>query len=420
MGACSVIWACAVKDLRRRMRDRAAFAMWLGIPLAIGGLLSLALGGGGDGPKPKARVLVVDRDDSFLSGALFNALNGEQAQVFEAEQVDEAAGRARILEGDASALLVIPPGFGRAVLNEEASQLELVTNPAQRILPGMVRESLEILCELAFYLHRIVGDDLKMVAAGPATGQDFFADQRVAEISVQIQHRVQRLQKTLFPPLIELDTAPSAAASDAAARPRESIGSLFFPGVLLMALFFVAQGLGDDVWREKMLGTLRRAAIAPRGATPFLVGKLLATWFLMLVIAALALALGVAAFGIQLERVVPAMLWASACGVMLTLAMMLLQSFASSQRAAHMLTNMVLFPMLMVGGSFFPLEALPRWLQQIGRRTPNGWSMVVLKSIVHGEATFASAATACGLLAAIVAALFFLCERRLTRAFARD
>jgi ABC-type multidrug transport system permease subunit len=419
MGAASVIWACAVKDLRRRLRDRAAFAIWLGIPVVLGGLLSLALGGGGEGPKPRAKVLVVDHDDTFLSGALFDALNSEQAKVFSAEKVDEAVGRARILENDASALLVIPSGFAEAVLDEQPTSLELVTNPAQRILPGMVRESLEILSELVFYLHRVVGDELRTIANGPPPGRDFFEDARVAEISVEIQHRVERLQNVLFPTVIVLDTAEASAGGDATA-PRESIGSLFFPSMLLMALFFVAQGLSDDVWREKVLGTLRRSAVSPRGATPWLAGKLLAAWVLMLAIAALGIALGVAVFGVTLERALGAVLWASAAGVMLTLAMMLLQSFATSQRGGHLIGNLVLFPMLMIGGSFFPFEAMPQWLQDIGRRTPNGWSLVVLKSILRGEATLQSLGLALAIFAVAATLLFAICERRLTRAFARN
>ena len=60
------IRATAVKDLRRRLRDPLALALWLGIPFAILVLISLTFGGGE--VKPQARLLVADEDKSLVSG----------------------------------------------------------------------------------------------------------------------------------------------------------------------------------------------------------------------------------------------------------------------------------------------------------------------------------------------------------------
>src|SRR5688572_23208063 len=100
------VFATAKKDLARRLRDPMSFLLWLGIPLAIGGMLRLAFGGGG-GSAPRAMVLVVDEDGSVPSRLLLGALaqGGAQGLPFEAEAVDAAEGRARIEARDASALL---------------------------------------------------------------------------------------------------------------------------------------------------------------------------------------------------------------------------------------------------------------------------------------------------------------------------
>ena len=105
---------CAKKDLRRRLTDPASLVIWLGIPLLLGGLISLLTGGGG-GPVPKAHVLLVDQDDSLLSRLLANAGGGDQA-FLDIETVTEAEGRARMDAGEASAMLVLPKGFTDAVL----------------------------------------------------------------------------------------------------------------------------------------------------------------------------------------------------------------------------------------------------------------------------------------------------------------
>src|SRR6185503_11092919 len=104
--------------------------LWLGIPLVIGGMLRLAFGGSG-GSTPRASILVVDEDDSVLSHLLLQGLSGGGADnlPFEAEEVSAAEGRARIDDGDASALLILPAGFGEALLKEEPCTLHLVKNP---------------------------------------------------------------------------------------------------------------------------------------------------------------------------------------------------------------------------------------------------------------------------------------------------
>ena len=117
--------------------------MWMGLPIVIGALMSLLSSGGG--PALKAHLLVVDEDKSLVSGLVASA--GQQGQLAEyagrSKSLDAAEGRAKIDAGDASALLTIPKGFQDGVLNDRPVTLALVTNPAQRILPGIIEEGAE-------------------------------------------------------------------------------------------------------------------------------------------------------------------------------------------------------------------------------------------------------------------------------------
>lgn len=410
-----MILAAARKDLVRRWRDPWALAMWIGIPLVIGGLIVLAMGGRG-GPAPRAHVFVVDRDDSFLSRLLVSALSSERAKVIEAETLEESVARERMDAGEASALLVIPEGFGEAVLEERASTLELVTNPAQRILPAIPRSALEILCEGTFYLQRVVGDELKSIAAEFTDDDDALTDLRIAEASVRMRHGIERVAPLLFPPAITVETVIPPETGPA--HGERSLASLYFPSMLLMALMFIAEGLADDVWRERELGALRRIAVGPSGAVPALLGKVLAGWVLMAAISAVALAIAVVVFDIAPARVPLALLWSSFAGAVLFTLMATLKLIASTQRAAGMLGNLLLFPLLMVGGSMIPFEAMPEWLRGVGRFTPNGWSMEILKGLIYGEPRPLELALAFVGLGAIGTALLACAALRM-RSFAR-
>ena len=171
----------AGKDLRRYMRDRLAALMWLGIPLVIGSLMILATGGS-EGPTIQAHVLVADEDDTFLSRLLLGAMGqGRAGDIIQAERVDQHAGRQRLDRGEATALLVIPKGFSEALLKEEPTRLLLVVNPAQRILPGIVEELLRMVADGAFYVHRLVGPELRAMATGPTGGRKTFSTSRSCE-----------------------------------------------------------------------------------------------------------------------------------------------------------------------------------------------------------------------------------------------
>src|SRR5438477_6096968 len=178
------LWNAADKDLRRHLRDPLALLLWLGIPLLIGGLITLAMGGVDRAP-PSAHLLVADEDGGVLSGLLARAFGQEsRGQFVRVEEVKRDEGRARIDRGEATALLVIPAGFGQAVLNEKPTTLLLVTNPAQRILPQIIEESLQIVADGAFYLHRVAGDELRKIVRTPPKGQRALSNDEVAQISV--------------------------------------------------------------------------------------------------------------------------------------------------------------------------------------------------------------------------------------------
>src|SRR5213079_1730196 len=84
-GAAGVIMhfllSSAEKDLRRQLRDPMALVLWLGIPLLIGGLITLVMGGMDQAP-PTAHLLVADEDGGQLSGLLARAFSQTESAKF--------------------------------------------------------------------------------------------------------------------------------------------------------------------------------------------------------------------------------------------------------------------------------------------------------------------------------------------------
>ena len=407
----------ARQNLLRSLKDPAALILWLFIPLLIGTLLVLVMGGRG-GPKPRVHLLIADEDDSFGSRLVTGALTSDRTADFvQAEKVGRGEGRQRLEKGDASALLVIPKGFAQAVLLEKPTRLLLLTNPAQRILPGIAEEMLRLLSEAVFYAHRLLGPELHQIAQAATAGQSVMPDDEIARLSVSINEAIRGLRSYLFPPVIKLEAVappqPSASPGGAA-----SFAISFLPGIVLMALLFAAQGLSNDIWHERETGVLRRMITTPLDLTSIVLGKVLAAMVVLAAISGIILAAGMAYLEITPARWPLAVAWSTGSGAVLTLLLLVIQLHASSHRAAAFLTFSILFPLLMLGGSMFPLAAMPRWMATLGACTPNGWASIRLNDILAGRAT--GSAVAAGLLSILVAgALLFFWSRGRLGGFAR-
>jgi ABC-type multidrug transport system permease subunit len=409
------IWSTAVKDWRRRLRNPLEIFMWIGIPLVVGLLITLAFGGR-DGPRPQAHVFVADNDKSFLSRFLVGALSQDAAGGFiRAEAVAENEGRALMDKGKATGLIVIPKGFSQAVLREQPATLELVTNPSETILPGMVEEGLSILVDGTFYLHRLVGDDLKAFADGPPEGTKTFPDESIAEFSTRINQAMNRMSGYLSPLAFKLETAVDKKEGEGL-----SFEFLFLPSILFMSLLFMARGLSDDLWEERNLRTLRRIVSSPQNVVSFLVGKVLSSAAIIFLVCLVALSAGYALLQLNISTMPTAILWTTLSGTMLATGMTAIQLFTTSQRAGNILTLALTFPLMMAGGSFFPFEAMPRWMAAIGTRTPNGWALQQLKDIVLQPTETGSLVLSFAILLGSLAVLFWICADRLKRGFARS
>ena len=407
--------ATAGKDLRRRLADPAALLIWLALPLAIGGLLVLI--NSGDGGTPHGRVLVVDEDRSFVSGLIGGIpKQGGMAELFDVVQVERDEGQRLIDAGEATALLILPAGLQGAFVGNGHAEIRLVTNPSHRILPSVLEELLEIAVDSAVYVERLATDTaLRPADLGlddPTASTEGFG-KRLAELIPRESGMEVPAPGVLS---VALAAAPGADATGSA-RSVPDVGRIFLPSMIFLSLLFVAQGMSGDIWHEKRRGTLHRAAASPPAMAAFLAGKLLAGTSIAVVVAIVGVATAMALFDLSLAQAPLAVLWIAFSGGVLLICFVLLQSFASSERAGDMLTNIVLFPVMMLGGSFFPLEMMPDWMAEIGRWTPNGAALVRLGEILDAQPDFpamGAAALSIGIPGAIA---FALAARRLSGRF---
>ncbi|MFC5720531.1 ABC transporter permease [Streptomyces gamaensis] len=180
------------------------------------------------------------------------------------------------------------------------------------------------------------------------------------------------------------------------------------PGVLSWgvgnaAVFGVAFTLMQ--WRRDDL--LRLIRLTP---TP-LVSVLASRYVIALVIGAVqtALFLGVAllpVFGLRMAGTWPLAVPVLVCGITAFLAIgLVIGSRADTPEAVAAVANCVMVPMAFLSGSFYPIDAMPSWLQAVSKALPLRYLNDGISQAVSGSASLAGIGIACGGLA-VFAAVF--------------
>lgn len=365
------LWAGALKDAANVRRDPSSLLIPIGIPLLLAVLMNMVFGMRGQAT-PHGRLLVADEDRSVASRFLTGAFSRDPlSHMLVVEHVARADGLARINRGQASALLIIPAGYQAWFVTNQPCWLELLTNPAERIVPEMIRQAIGIALDAGRYMQR----------AGRGA------------------------------PLIQVETVHTRPAKPV------NFAGLFFPCMIFMSLMLVANSLAGEIWKERTAGTLRRLAATPVGMAWYLAGRLIFAGFVLVLIGSVGVVAVNFMAGVPVANFPAAVAWVVFSGAVLYLCLLVLVMRAQTARTANMIGNLVIFPLAFLGGCFFPFEAMPDWMVRIGKLTPNGWAILQFRAILDGNAHPAAvAASAAGMVAAGGLA-FLLAARHLRREF---
>ena len=406
------LFATFKKDLARWRQDYVAILIWLGIPFMIGGLITAMVDGGDDGG-PMGTLLIADLDDTLVSGFVAAAFGQDELSgLLGTKMVTVDEGTARIEAGDASGFLIIPAGFQDALINDTPVVLTLKTNPSQTILPGIIEDITGVLLDAGFYLQAAFGAEIAEIADTTELTEP--TDLVVSGIAVKIQNKIAKLGPMLSPPLLDLTIVEPPPA-----EPQPDYALLFLPGVVLMALMFSAQGLSADFWAERESGTLRRLVSTPGLLSGFVLGKALAAGVIMGFIGGATLLLGFLYHDLVWNKLLPSVLWIAFAGIGLFAWFSALQMLLPTSKAANLFTTILVFPLLMMGGSFFPMEALPDWLAAIGRLSPNGFVVEKLSGELTAADSWTFAMSSWGIVLAMTLSGLLICSWRLGTGFAR-
>jgi ABC-2 type transport system permease protein len=146
----------------------------------------------------------------------------------------------------------------------------------------------------------------------------------------------------------------------------------FVPGILAMSIMnsgVIGLSTAFTSFREK--GILRRIKVTPFALWKFILARIVAQMTVILATCAILIGVGMLVWGLTVRGSWLLIALVIVVGSLAFLAIgYAISSFARNTESAASYANLVTFPMLFLSGVFFPIGAMPEWLQPVIRLLP--------------------------------------------------
>jgi ABC-2 type transport system permease protein len=156
------------------------------------------------------------------------------------------------------------------------------------------------------------------------------------------------------------------------------------PGVIGMILFAITAILtATAVVRERERGTIEQLIVTPIRSWELIVGKITPYVLLAFLDMIEVLAIGHWWFGVPIRGSLALILLTSAIFLLSGLGIGLFAStIANTQQEAMLIVWMTLLPAIFLSGFFFPLQAMPQFLQWLSLLMPLRYYLVIIRALL--------------------------------------
>lgn len=327
------------KEMLHIVRDPRTLVIMIALPL----FLLVVLGYAATTDVDHLRTAVYDADKSPQSRALIRAYQNSNYFDIVAYVEREADLTFLIDHGDARGALVIPTGYGQAMLAGKHTNVAFVIDGSD---PSVANT--------AFAASQAVGRDVTFKS---------------------LQQRAGALVSSL--PGLEV-------------RPRvwynPNLESAYYmiPGLLVLVIFlFTTLFTSTSIVRERELGTIEQLIVTPIRPIELIVAKVFPYVLVSVLVVIELLVAGRLMFNIPINGSLSLLLGLSALFIVAALGIgIFISSVAKVQVEAFLLTFATVLPAIFLGGLYFPIEAMPPWLQAITYVIPVRYGLVIVRSIM--------------------------------------
>jgi ABC-2 type transport system permease protein len=330
------------KEFIHIARDPRTLALTFVMPL----VMLLLLGYAATNDVRNVPLAVWDQDRSPESRQLVAAYrNADYFELaFEADSDTEI--EQLITEGSAQVGLIIPPGFGATLAAGGSTQVAFIIDGSDPLVAQTA------------------------LAAASQLGQ-------AASVGVVTQRLAERGQGGIL-------VMPIDVRTQVWYNPDLKSSHYMVPALIGVIMLFLSVVLTSTaIVRERERGTIEQLIVTPVRSGELLVGKLTPYVLLAFLNMVEILTIGVLLFGVPISGSVPLLLGGAALFLVTPLGIgLLVSTIAKSQQEAIIVSLFFLLPNIFLSGFFFPIAAMPGWLQAITYLFPLQYFLTVVRGIV--------------------------------------
>lgn len=163
-----------------------------------------------------------------------------------------------------------------------------------------------------------------------------------------------------------------------------SYGEYFFPGTVVLILLFTAIFSTISLIEDRREGFLQSVLVAPIPIASLVLGKVLGGTTLAVGQGVLVLLLApLAGVPLRIANFVPAVLVMVLIGIALTAFSFCIAWRMDSTQGFHAIMTVVLMPLWLLSGSFFPAEGAPAWLRLLMAANPLSYGMGAFRRVLY-------------------------------------
>ncbi len=345
------------KQLKLLFRNRLAILATISVPIILTYLFSFS-----QSINYKQKLYICDLDKTVYSRELIDMIkNHKDITVINSTEDDI---KKKIDAQEISLGFVIDKNFGDEPLSVKALNIKILQN----------YESGE-----SALLEQIISGELSTL-------------KKVTLDSKYISKELNSSQVDLFTNLLSSAKASSNVLVDDNTGQKAQDGTTVrLIGFLVMFIWFVViQGFRTLI-DEKENNTLNRLLSTPVSYNKYLISKIMATYIFGILHIIAILFAGKYLLKVSIvNNVFTVSLIFAAYLFLLTSITMIFVLFIRKQQNFTVSTAMLIIVTGMLGGSFFPLELAPKYMQIISKFTPESWAIQSLKDVIFNNASINS------------------------------
>ena len=346
----------AAKDMKILIRDRNALILMFILPMMIISVAGLALGGSFE-DNIKVKVLVVDLDNKHLSKEFVQFL--EDMDILDVDmESNEFAARDRVMNKEYGRLVIVPKGFTEYIMTGLDTELLIISDPSKDSHNTVLKKIIE------GYTNRM-STYVVTIKTFNAYGVPTYDQEKVFDI-------VKIVDGFIAPAPVTVTTQSSTTDTK---EPSSFIQ--YVPGFAVMFLLLTCVEVGSvSLLKEQESGTLRRLVTAPISRSEIIGGKIASIFIRGFIQLSILLLFGQVFFDLNLGSSIAAIIiLITAVTLAGTGLGMLVAVLVKTKDQASSVSTMLVLTMSALGGSWWPLNIQPPFMQDLAHFTITAWAM---------------------------------------------